>query len=49
MKNIAAVERLALSRKIGRMVEIPGGAEVVKKGGHFVYQELVVEKRLEDN
>ena len=49
MKHIEAVERLALSRKSGRMVEIPGGAEVVKKGGHFVYQELVVEKRLEDN
>jgi hypothetical protein len=31
------------------MVEIPGGAEVVKKGGQFVYRELVVEKRLEDN
>jgi len=49
MKHIEALERLALSRKSGRMVEIPGGAGVVKKGGQFVYEDLVVEKRPDGN
>ena len=44
LKHIESVERLALSRKSGRLVELPSGARVVKTGGKLVYEDLVVEK-----
>lgn len=38
LKHTQAIERLILSTKSGRMVEIPGG-RVVKSGGRIVYEE----------
>ena len=48
LKHIEAIERLALSRKSGRMVELPGGKAVVKRAGMLVYEDLKVEKRSSD-
>lgn len=44
LKHIEAIERLALSRKSGRTVELPGGFAVVKTDGKLVYTDLKVEK-----
>jgi len=49
LKHIQAVERLVLSRKSGRMVELPGGRSVVRSGGRLVYTDLKVEKRSSEN
>ncbi|MEP6847771.1 MAG: tRNA lysidine(34) synthetase TilS [Acidobacteriota bacterium] len=48
LKHIEAIERLALSRKSGRVVELPGGKAVVKRGGMLVYEDLKVEKRVSE-
>jgi tRNA(Ile)-lysidine synthase len=48
LNHIEAVERLALSRKSGRMIELPNGA-VVKTKGMLVYTDLKVEKRPSGN
>jgi hypothetical protein len=42
LKHIQAIERLALSTKSGRIVELPGGS-VVKGRGQLVYRENKVE------
>lgn len=43
LKHIQAIERLVLSAKSGREVELPGGARVTKRGGKLVYRENLVE------
>lgn len=43
LKHIQAVERLALSTKSGRLAELPGGGQVLKRDGMLVYQENKVE------
>jgi hypothetical protein len=43
LKHIQAIERLVLSTKTGRTVELPGNAHVVKRGGKLVYEENKVE------
>ncbi len=43
LKHIQAIERLVLSTKSGREVELPGGARVTKRGGKLVYRENLVE------
>jgi tRNA(Ile)-lysidine synthase len=44
LKHIEAVERLILSRKSGKTVELPGGGRVVKQGGRLVFANIKVEK-----
>lgn len=44
MKHIEAIERLAFSRKSGRVVELPGGEAVIKNNGKLHFQERKVEK-----
>jgi tRNA(Ile)-lysidine synthase len=44
MKHIEAIERLVLSRKSGKVVELPGGETVFKEGGRLVFSKLKVEK-----
>ena len=44
LKHIEAIERLAFSRKSGRIAELPGGELVLKKGGKLQYQKTKVEK-----
>lgn len=44
LKHIVGIERLLMSTKSGRMVEIPGG-QVVKTGGRLRYRENKVEKK----
>ncbi len=44
LKHIDAVARLALSDKSGRVVELPGGASVIKSSGRLVYASVKVEK-----
>lgn len=44
LKHIEGIERLALSTKSGRLVELPGG-KVVKSRGRLVYRENKVEKK----
>jgi tRNA(Ile)-lysidine synthase len=39
LKHIQAIERLVLSKRSGREVELPGGAKVVKKGGKLVFRQ----------
>ena len=39
LKHIKAIERLIKSDKSGRVAELPGGARVVKSGGHLRYEE----------
>jgi hypothetical protein len=42
LKHIQAIERLILSEKSGRIVELPGG-KVTKTAGKLVYEENKVE------
>jgi tRNA(Ile)-lysidine synthase len=42
LKHIEAIERLAVSQKSGRVVEVPGG-KVVKSAGRLIYEENKVE------
>ena len=44
LKHIEAIERLILSRKSGKTVELPGGGTVVKHGGRLVFSNIKVEK-----
>ncbi len=44
LKHIKAIERLLLSRKSGKTVELPGGEHVVKRSGSLVFEETRVEK-----
>ncbi len=44
LKHISAVGELLVSRKSGRMVELPGRAVVVKRGGSLYYSNIKVEK-----
>ncbi|CAN5631653.1 hypothetical protein BH24ACI3_BH24ACI3_03290 [soil metagenome] len=44
LKHILAVAELLVSRKSGRMVELPGRAVVVKRGGSLYYSNVKVEK-----
>ncbi len=44
LKHIEAIENLILSRKSGRVVELPGGETVLKKGGKLHFQKTKVEK-----
>jgi tRNA(Ile)-lysidine synthase len=44
LKHIEAIERLLLSRKSGKTVELPGGEVVVKNGGILQFQKTKVEK-----
>jgi tRNA(Ile)-lysidine synthase len=43
LKHIEAVERLVLSRKSGRIVELPGGDAVLKKGGKLFLKQKNIE------
>lgn len=43
-KHIEAVQRLILSRKSGRTVELPGHQSVSKRGGGLVFEAIMVEK-----
>jgi tRNA(Ile)-lysidine synthase len=49
LKHIQAVERLALSTKSGRKVELPGKATVIRSSGKLSYRRKEVEKRPGDN
>ena len=40
LKHIEAVERLLTGRKSGRVAELPGSAQVVKRGGKLVFEKL---------
>ena len=44
LKHIEAIENLIFSRKSGRVIELPDGEKVVKKGGKLVFQKSKVEK-----
>lgn len=44
VKHIEAIERLLLSRKSGKTVELPGGEAVIKNGGILQFQKTKVEK-----
>ncbi|MCY7348196.1 MAG: tRNA lysidine(34) synthetase TilS [Pyrinomonadaceae bacterium] len=44
LKHIEAIEQLIFSRKSGRLIELPGGAKIVKKDGKLVFQKTKVEK-----
>lgn len=44
MKHIEAVERLILSRKSGKTIELPDGGRVAKQGGRLVFSNIKVEK-----
>lgn len=44
LKHIEAVERLVLSRKSGKTVELPGGARISKHGGRLSFSNIKVEK-----
>ena len=44
LKHIEAIERLVLSPKSGKTVELPGEFTVVKTGGNLVFTDLRVEK-----
>jgi tRNA(Ile)-lysidine synthase len=37
--HIVALERCLFSGKSGRVIELPGGAQIVKSGGFFLYRE----------
>jgi len=49
LKHIQAIERLALSTKSGRQVELPGNATVVRSSGELSYRTKEVEKKSGDN
>jgi tRNA(Ile)-lysidine synthase len=44
LKHLEALERLILSRKSGRIVELPGGEQVIKQGGKIAFEKSRVEK-----
>ncbi len=44
VKHIEAIERLLLSRKSGKTVELPGGGVIFKNGGILQFQKTKVEK-----
>ena len=44
LKHIAAIESLISSRKSGKIVELPGGASVVKENGKLAFKNFKVEK-----
>jgi len=44
LKHIEAIERLVLSRKSGRTVELPNGETVVKQDGKLVFTNIKVDK-----
>ena len=44
LKHIAAIENLIVSRKSGRIVELPDGDRILKKGGRLEFQAAMVEK-----
>ncbi len=44
LKHIEAIERLALSPKSGRFVELPGGVTVQKHDGRLVFGNIMVDK-----
>jgi tRNA(Ile)-lysidine synthase len=44
LKHIEAIERLILSPKSGKAVELPGGGRVVKQGGLLRFTNIKVEK-----
>jgi tRNA(Ile)-lysidine synthase len=44
LKHIKAIERLLLSRKSGKTVELPGGQNVSKRSGSLVFEGPEVEK-----
>jgi hypothetical protein len=44
LKHIAAIERLILSPKSGRIVELPGGESIVKRSGRLFFEKTKVEK-----
>jgi tRNA(Ile)-lysidine synthase len=49
LKHIRAIERLILSRKSGKSVEIPGFACVERQSGSLAYRDLKVEKSISAN
>jgi len=49
LKHIQAIERLALSTKSGRQVELPGNATVIRTSGELSYRTKEVEKSPGDN
>ena len=44
LKHIEAIERLVLSRRSGKVVELPGGETVSKQDGRLIFGNLKVEK-----
>jgi tRNA(Ile)-lysidine synthase len=44
LKHIEAIERLILSQKSGKTVELPGGGRVVKQAGELTFTNIKVEK-----
>lgn len=44
LKHIEAIERLAFSRKSGKMVELPGEEKIIKGGGKLQFKKRKVEK-----
>ena len=44
MKHIEAIERLVMSRKSGKLVELPGGETVSKHEGTLIFKYLKVDK-----
>lgn len=44
LKHVEAIENLIFTRKSGRVVELPGGETVLKKGGKLHFQKTKVEK-----
>jgi tRNA(Ile)-lysidine synthase len=43
-KHFEAIENLTLSRKSGKIIELPGGESVIKKDGKLYYEKTIVEK-----
>jgi tRNA(Ile)-lysidine synthase len=43
LKHIEAIERLAFSRKSGKIVELPNGESVVKEGGKLFWKQQNIE------
>ena len=44
LKHIEAIEKLIFSRKSGKIVELPDGELILKKGGKLYFQKTKVEK-----
>ncbi|MFN0139913.1 MAG: tRNA lysidine(34) synthetase TilS [Pyrinomonadaceae bacterium] len=49
LKHIQSIERLILSTKSGRAVELPGNASVIRTGGKLIYEQNKVENSAADN